>query len=179
MKDTKYIRWDFLSVAWVMPQGWNFGVLGVPRYSKIYFFQTWSCGISNRWGWRAEQNASKIFILGSNLWPWVEVKGEIINFSYHVNFKNFYTKLCVCSCKWKIQNILDRIFILSPGSYPRGGTLGHWGCPGCHFFQTWSCGISKRRGRRAEQDANNISILWSNWWTWGEVQRSNIINMSI
>ena len=31
-----------------------------------FFFQTWSCGISNRQGLGAEQNASKIFILGSN-----------------------------------------------------------------------------------------------------------------
>ena len=34
MKDTKYIRRDFHYVAWVMPQGWDFGVLGVPRWSK-------------------------------------------------------------------------------------------------------------------------------------------------
>ena len=27
MKDTKHIRQDFHSVAWVMPQGWDFGVL--------------------------------------------------------------------------------------------------------------------------------------------------------
>ena len=39
MKDTKHIRRDFHSVAWVMPQGWNFGVLAVPRWSKIYFFK--------------------------------------------------------------------------------------------------------------------------------------------
>ena len=32
--------------------------------------------------------------------------------------------------KRKIQNISDGIFILSPGSCPRGGTLWHWGCPG-------------------------------------------------
>ena len=44
-----YIRPDFHSVAWVMPQGWNFGTLGVPRGS-IIFFLTWSCGISNRRG---------------------------------------------------------------------------------------------------------------------------------
>ena len=31
----------------------------------------------------------------------------------------------MCSDKWKKQNILDRIFILLPGSCPRGGT---WGC---------------------------------------------------
>ena len=37
IKDTKHIRRDFHSVAWVMPQGWDFGVLAVPRWSKIYF----------------------------------------------------------------------------------------------------------------------------------------------
>ena len=127
IKDTKHIRRDFHSVSWVMPQGWDFGGgLGVPRGSKKYFFQTWSCGISNRRGWRAEQNASNIFILGSNWWPWGEVKGPIsLNFGYHVNFKDLYTKFCVCAHKWKIQNISDRIFILSPGSCPRRRTLGH------------------------------------------------------
>ena len=61
------------------------------------------------------------------------------------------------------------------------GTLGHWGCPGGQkkIFQTWSCGISNRWGWQAEQNASNIFILGSNWWPWGEVKRSNIINMSI
>ena len=39
MKDTKHTRQDFYSVAWVMPQGWDFGALGVPKGSKIYFFK--------------------------------------------------------------------------------------------------------------------------------------------
>ena len=39
MRDTKYIRRDFYSVAWVMPQGWVFGALGVPRGSNIFFFK--------------------------------------------------------------------------------------------------------------------------------------------
>ena len=47
------------------------------------------------------------------------------NFNYKVNFKDFYSKLCVCSHKWKIQNISDGFFILSPGSCPRGGTWGY------------------------------------------------------
>ena len=34
MIDTKHIRQDFYSVAWVMPQGWDFGALGV---KKIFF----------------------------------------------------------------------------------------------------------------------------------------------
>ena len=39
MKDTKHIRRDFYSVAWVMPQGWDFGALGVPRGSNNFFFK--------------------------------------------------------------------------------------------------------------------------------------------
>ena len=34
MKDTKRIRRGFYSVTWVMPLGWDFGALGVPRGSK-------------------------------------------------------------------------------------------------------------------------------------------------
>ena len=37
MKITKHIRWDFYSVAWAMPQGWDFGALGRPGGSKKYF----------------------------------------------------------------------------------------------------------------------------------------------
>ena len=41
--------------------------------------------------------------------PWGHgegLKGQIsFNFSYKVNFKDFYTKLCLCSHKWKIQNV--------------------------------------------------------------------------
>ena len=48
MKDTKHIRRDFNSVDLVMPQGSDFGALGVPRGQKK--IQTLSCGISNRRG---------------------------------------------------------------------------------------------------------------------------------
>ena len=39
MKDTKHIRWDFHFVTLVMPQGWDFGALGVPRGVKKNFFK--------------------------------------------------------------------------------------------------------------------------------------------
>ena len=39
MKDTKHIRRDFYSVAWVMPKGWDFGGLGVPRGLNFFFFK--------------------------------------------------------------------------------------------------------------------------------------------
>ena len=38
----KYIRRDFYLVAWVMPQGWDFGALGAP---KGHYFRTWLSGI--------------------------------------------------------------------------------------------------------------------------------------
>ena len=85
MKDTKHIRGDFHSVAWVMPQGFDFGVLGVPRGSKK---------IKN-----AKHNASK------NVHPKVKLttlgRGQIsLNFGYHVKFLDFYTKFCVGSYKY-------------------------------------------------------------------------------
>ena len=37
MKDTKHIRRDFNSVAWVMPQGWDFGALGGAQGANFFF----------------------------------------------------------------------------------------------------------------------------------------------
>ena len=60
-----------------------------------------------------------------------EVKwSNIIKFRLQSQFQRFFSILCVCSHKRKIENIFDRIFILSPGSCPRGRTLGRLGCPG-------------------------------------------------
>ena len=118
--------------------------------------------------------------------PWVPgegSKGQIsFNFNYKVNFKNFYTKLCVCSHKSKIQNISDRIFILSPGSCPRGGTSVRSGCPGGkNFFFFFKHGhVAYQIDGDAKQNiiiinAYKTFILGSNWWPWGELKRSNII----
>ena len=121
MKDTKHIRRDFHSVPWVMPQGWDFGALGVPRGSKKNFFQTWSCGISNRQGWRAEQNASNIFILGSNWWPCGKVKrSNIINMSIS---KIFIPNFCVFS-QIKDRKHIEQNFHSVAKVMPRGGTAG-------------------------------------------------------
>ena len=64
-------------------------------------------------------------------------KGQIsFNFNYYLtkSISKVFISNFVCSHKWKIQNISDGIFILSSGSYPRGGTLGRWGCPGGQQF---------------------------------------------
>ena len=96
MKDTKHIRRNFNSVMWVMPQGSDFGVLGVIRGDQNIIFSNMVMWQSNWQGWPAEQNASKIFILGSNWWPWVEVKrSNIIKFRLRCQFQDFNNKLCV------------------------------------------------------------------------------------
>ena len=86
------------------------------------FNQIWCVSYSHEWGVQQQM----LFCLA----PWGPgegSKGQIsLNFNYKVNIKDFYTKLCVCSHKRKIQNILDMIFILLPGSCPWGGTLGSW-----------------------------------------------------
>ena len=96
-------------------------------------------------------------------------KGQIsFNFNYKVNFEDFYSKLCVCSHKWKIQNISDRFFILSPGSCTRGGTWGYLGakikfrpavCPLCYlllyhwmkFNQIWCVSYSHKWGMQRKK----------------------------
>ena len=107
--------------------------------------------------------ATAIFL--SRPWgPWEGSKCQLsFYFNYKVNFKDFYTKLCVCTYKWKIQNISDGIFIQSPGSRPRGGTRGCLGakikfrpvvCPLCYlllnhwtkFNQIWSVSYSYEWG---------------------------------
>ena len=36
IKDTKHVRRDFYTVAWVMPKGWDSGALGCPGGQKIF-----------------------------------------------------------------------------------------------------------------------------------------------
>ena len=63
------------------------------RWTK--FNQIWSVSYSHEWGVQQQKKflAPPLVTLG-------EVKGQIsLNFGYHVNFKDFYTKLCVCSHK--------------------------------------------------------------------------------
>ena len=127
MKDTKHSRRVFNSVAWGMPPG--MGLWGAEGVNNI-FSQTWSCGISNRRGWWAEQiqqNASNIFILGHTGDLGVRSKGHIIKFQLTCQFQRFlYHTLCVFS-QIKDTNILDGIFILSP-----------WSCHIFHFYSNFN-----------------------------------------
>ena len=55
-----------------------------------------------------------------------KVKYHLISVTMSIS-KIFYTILCVCSHKLKIENILNRIFILLPGPCPRVGLRGAGG----------------------------------------------------
>ena len=115
MKDTKHIRRDFQSVPWVMPQGWDFGALGVPRGSEFFFSNMVMIVVYQID--RDQQNRMQvIFILGSNWWPWGEVKGQTsLTFGYYVNFKDFYNKFCVCSHKHIRRDFYSVFWVMPQG----------------------------------------------------------------
>ena len=57
-------------------------------------------------------------------------KGQIsLNLIYKVNFKDFYSKLCVSSHKRKVIKHIRRDFFLSPWVMHAPG-FGTWGCWG-------------------------------------------------
>ena len=63
------------------------------RWTK--FNQIWCVNHSHEWGAQCQ-----IFFWLRPLGPWEGSKGQIsFNFNYKVNFKDFYSKLCVCSHK--------------------------------------------------------------------------------
>ena len=66
MKDTKHIRQDFHYAAWVMPQGWHFGALGVPRWSKKVIFKHGHLPYQIDEGHEQNRVQINFFILGSN-----------------------------------------------------------------------------------------------------------------
>ena len=86
--------------------------------------------------------------------PWDGVKNNLISITKSIT-KVFFTKLCLCSHKWKVQNISDGI--LSPGSCPRDGTR-ELGCPGGQFFSN----IKLPLKTLAQLGKNNLSLKTKN-----------------
>ena len=83
-----------------MPQGWDLGALGVPRGSKNFFFKHGH--VAYQIDGDDEQNRMRVKFSsqGQTGDLGVRSKGQIsLNFGCHVNFKDFYTKLCACSHK--------------------------------------------------------------------------------
>ena len=75
-------------------------------------------------------------------------KGQIsFNFNYKVNFKDFYTKLMCVLTNERYKTYQTGFLFCCLGHAPG---VGLWGVGRAKvvnfFFQTWSCGISNRRG---------------------------------
>ena len=66
IKDTKHIKPDFHSNAWVIPQGWDFGALRVPKGSKSIFFEHGHMAYQIDGDDKQNRMQVKIFTLGSN-----------------------------------------------------------------------------------------------------------------
>ena len=95
IKDIKRIERDFVSMPVSCPRVGLEGAKGAQEVKKIEYGH-----VAYRIDGDDEKNS---FTLWSNWWPWVRSKGQTsLNFNYKINFKDFYTKLCVCSHKLKI-----------------------------------------------------------------------------
>ena len=113
MKDTKHMRQDFFILSpESCPRGGTQGCLGAKikfcpavcpfcylllnHWTK--FNQIWSVGYSYKWGVQRQFFLPRPCGLGE------ESKGQIsFNFNYTVNFKDYYTKRCVCTHKLRYK----------------------------------------------------------------------------
>ena len=120
----KTFRQDFYSVAWVMPQGWDFGALGVPRGSNNFFFKHGH--VAYQIYGDDEQNKMQVTFssLGQNGDLGARSKGQI---SFTCQFQRFvYQTLCVFS-QIKDRKHTEQNFHCVAKVMPRGGTAGRWG----------------------------------------------------
>ena len=125
MKDTKHIRRDLYSVAWVMPQGWDFGALGVPRGSKCFFFKHGD--VAYQIDEDDEQNRMQVTFssYGQTGDLGARSKGQV---SLTCQFQRFFipTSLYVFS-QIKDRKHIELNFHSVARVMPRGGTCGCWG----------------------------------------------------
>ena len=99
IKDIKHIRRDFHLAAWGMPQGWDLGVLwgvGGQKFFFPKFNQIWCLSYL----YKCHMQQHHFFWVPA---PWGLGEGPkcqiSLNLNYKVDFKDFYTKLCVFSHK--------------------------------------------------------------------------------
>ena len=103
--------------------GWDLGRCGCPGGQKFYFFKHGH--VAYQIDGDDEQNRMQVKF--SPL-PCGEVKqSNIIKFQLQGQFQRLLYKSLRVFSQIKDRNILNVIFILLPGSCPRGGTWGSWG----------------------------------------------------
>ena len=92
VKDIKQIKQGFHSISWVISKGWDFGALGCPGVKQNMVM--WHSKLT---GMQEKQNEVKFSPSGHTGDLVVRSKDQVLNLSNKVNFKDFYTKLCVFS----------------------------------------------------------------------------------
>ena len=136
MKDIKHIRRDFHSVAWVMPQGLDLGVLWGVEWSKKKkkfpkFNQIWC--VSNLHQWHMQRHN---FFYPHPLGPWGGAKrSNIIKSQSQSQFQRFLSQtLCVFS-QLKDIKLIRGDFHSVAMVMPQGWDLGvPWGVGGPKTF---------------------------------------------
>ena len=124
MKNTKHIRQDFYSVAWVMPQGWDFGALGFPRGSDNFFFKHGH--VAYQIDGDDKQNKMQVTFSSEGQTSDLGVRSKR-KISLTCQFQRFlYQTLCVFS-QIKDRKHIERNFYSVAKVMPRGGTGRCWG----------------------------------------------------
>ena len=122
MKDTKHIRQDFHSVAWVMPEGLDLVALGGDPGGHFFFKHV---HVAYQIDGDDEQNRMqvKFSYKGQTGDLGVRSKGQMsLNFSYHVNFKDFipnFVRVLTNKRKYIEQNFYSVARVM-----PKGRDLG-------------------------------------------------------
>ena len=124
MKDIKYIRQDFHSVAWVMPKGSDLGVPWGVEWSKNFFFSKFNqiCCVSYLHQWHMQRHN---FLGPHLLGPCGGAKkSNIIISQIQSQFQRFLKQtLCVFSHMKDIKNI-RRYFYSFAWVMPKGWDFG-------------------------------------------------------
>ena len=136
------------------------------------FNQIWCVSYSHEWGLQQQKT-----FWPRPLGPLGGVKYHLISITKSISKIFIPNFVCVLTNE-RYKTYQTGFLFCRLGHAPGVELRGPGGAQGVKsfFFQTWLCGISKRRGWWAEQYGSKIfMILGSNWWPWGEVKRSNII----
>ena len=133
MNDIKHIGRDFHSTAWVMPEGWDFGVvwgLGGQHFFFLKFNKSWYVSYLHEWHMQQHN------FLGSpapwGLWKESKVKYHYISITKSIQFFLNQT-LCVFSQMKDIEHI-RRDFHWAPWVMPKGLGLGGTGGQKINFL---------------------------------------------
>ena len=127
-----------------MPQRWDFGVLGVPRWSKIHFFFKHG-HVTYQINKDDEQNRMQVKCssYGQTGDLGVRSKVKYHSISVTMSISKIFTPNFVCVLtNERYKTYQTRFLFCRLGHAPGVGLWGTGGAQGVNFFQTWSCGIS-------------------------------------